>query len=77
MDAISNGDVTRVVEDRCIGCGLCVTTCPSGAMRLKEKAAPKTPPDDTKALYMKLLKERYGPIGVAGIVGRRLLGLKF
>ena len=23
--------------DRCIGCGLCVTTCPSGALMLKRK----------------------------------------
>jgi ferredoxin len=77
MDAISNGDVTRVDETRCIGCALCVTTCPSGAMRLKENARPKIPPDDSRALYMTMLRERYGPLGVAGIVGRRLFGLKF
>jgi electron transport complex protein RnfB len=28
-----------VDRDRCIGCGLCVTTCPSGALKLKAKPA--------------------------------------
>jgi electron transport complex protein RnfB len=42
------GDDCRVVEDRCIGCGLCIKTCPAEAIRMvrkdKEKitAPPKT-----------------------------------
>ncbi len=78
MDAISADDgKTRVDDSRCIGCALCVTTCPSGALRLKKKEAHKVPPDDTRALYVKLLQERYGPLGVAKIVGRKMLGMKF
>ena len=78
MDAISDQDgTTRVDDARCIGCALCVTTCPSGAMKLKERDVQKIPPDDTKALYLKLLRERYGPLGVVNAVGRSLLGLKF
>jgi electron transport complex protein RnfB len=32
--AINDDDVAEVNRDRCIGCGLCVTTCPGQAMRL-------------------------------------------
>ena len=82
MDALLDGDgdadgKIRVDHGRCIGCGLCVTTCPSGALRLAENPRRKVPPDDTKALYMQLLQERYGPWGMAKLAGRRLLGMKF
>ena len=83
MDALVDGDggpgggKPRVDHARCIGCGLCVTTCPSGALQLAEKAQRKVPPDDTKALYMQLLQERYGPWGMAKLAGRKLLGMKF
>ena len=35
----------RVMQDpnRCIGCGLCVSTCPSGALTLLRKPAKKIP----------------------------------
>ena len=42
-----------------------------------EKEQRKVPPDDTKALYMRLLQERYGPWGMAKLAGRKLLGMKF
>ena len=80
MDALSNGDgdgKTRVDHSRCIGCGLCVTTCPPGALRLEENPRRKVPPDDTKALYMQLLQERYGAWGMAKLAGRKVLGMKF
>ena len=82
MDALLDGDgdaggKIRVDHGRCIGCGLCVSTCPSGALRLADSPRRKVPPDDTKALYMQLLQERYGPWGMAKLAGRKLLGMKF
>ncbi len=78
MDALlDGGGKMRVDHARCIGCGLCVTTCPSGALRLAENPRRKVPPDDTRALYVRLLQERYGPWGMAKLGGRKLLGMKF
>jgi ferredoxin len=34
---MDDGDAYRVVKNRCIGCGLCVSTCPSGALSLVHK----------------------------------------
>jgi len=36
---------------KCIGCGLCVSTCKSGALRLKEKEKVFIPPKDFQELH--------------------------
>ena len=38
VGAIEEGaDTYRIIPDRCIGCGLCISTCPSEAIRLVHK----------------------------------------
>jgi electron transport complex protein RnfB len=38
MEALAeDGDLVALNADRCIGCGLCVSTCPSGALTLVRK----------------------------------------
>jgi Fe-S-cluster-containing hydrogenase component 2 len=77
MEAISSPDGKAVVErSRCIGCALCVSTCPSGAMRLEPNDAPRVPPDNTPALYMRMLQDRYGAVGMAKLGMRKALGQK-
>ena len=77
MDAISSPEGRAMIDpSRCIGCALCVSTCPSGALQLIGKEKPATPPDDTKALYVRMLQDRYGPFGAAGMALRHKLGLK-
>ena len=77
MEAISSPEGKAVVDRlRCIGCALCVTTCPSGALRLEPNEKPRIPPDDTKALYIQMLQDRYGPWGMVRIGMRKMLGLR-
>ena len=77
MDAIAVPDGAALMErSRCIGCALCVTTCPSDAIRLEANEPVKTPPDDTKSLYMQMLQDRYGAWGMAKIGVRKMLGMK-
>ncbi len=77
MDAITSPEGKATIDlSRCIGCGLCVSTCPSDALRLEPNDRVKVPPDDTKALYLRMLQDRYGPWGMAKIGVRNLLGMK-
>jgi Na+-translocating ferredoxin:NAD+ oxidoreductase subunit B len=38
--AIVEGDFYTVIRDRCIGCGLCISTCPASAIKLVRKPEP-------------------------------------
>ncbi len=77
MEAISSPDGKAVVDrSRCIGCGLCVSTCPSGALRLVPSDRPKLPPDDTRSLYLQMFQDRFGPWGMAKLALRQKLGMK-
>ena len=60
MDAITMDDTAVVDPDRCIGCGLCVPTCPGDAIVLRQKAAEHqyTPPDNTIKTYLMMARER-------------------
>ena len=78
MAALSlDGGPATVDALRCIGCGLCITTCPSTAIVMKNKPQITTPPKDTSALYLQLVRERYGNWGLAKIAAGSLLGRRF
>ena len=75
MEALHSGDGATAVDlDRCIGCGACVPTCPTDAMTLRAKPEASAPPKDLKALYGRIMTERFGWLGAAKRVGKVLLG---
>jgi len=58
--AIEEGDnANRIIREKCIGCGLCVTTCPSEAIALIRKGASEImlPPKDEMEWYDKRANE--------------------
>lgn len=77
MDAYTRADEKpQVQQHRCIGCGLCVTTCPQEAIAFRERPGAAAPPEDSMRLYARLLADRYGKLGVAAVVAKRLMGVK-
>jgi len=61
VNAIEEGDdAYRVVPEKCIGCGLCVTTCPSEAISMIRKQPEEIvpPPKDEMDWYEKRAIER-------------------
>ena len=53
-----------------------MTTCPSGAIDLERTPTTRVPAKDTERLYVQMFRERYGTLGVAAALGRKVLGLK-
>jgi Fe-S-cluster-containing hydrogenase component 2 len=49
--------------NRCIGCGSCVVTCPTGAMGLLKKEKEIVPPQDTEGLYDVIMANKKGTLG--------------
>ena len=61
MEAIGvNNGYAVVNNDRCIGCGLCVTTCPDMAVKLvrKPETEQASVPRNTAFLYIEALQSR-------------------
>ena len=52
------GDVVAVDSSRCIGCGLCVSVCPSEALTMKKRDQIPNPPDTYQDLTMNVLREK-------------------
>lgn len=61
VDAIRmEGDVYEVLKERCIGCGLCISTCPTSAIKLvhKDPVARISPPKDEDAWLEERARQR-------------------
>jgi electron transport complex protein RnfB len=57
---VLNEDVIEILEHRCIGCGLCVTTCPTETLSLIEKPEKeqRIPPISMAEQMMLMAKKR-------------------
>lgn len=62
----------EVLRDFCIGCGVCLKVCPTGAISLIKKEKEVVPPKDSKEMLM----ERYGVLGTLKFMGKAVLGKK-
>lgn len=61
VKAIEEGEEAySVIKERCIGCGLCISTCPSEAIQLIRKSAEEivTPPADETAWFDERARQR-------------------
>jgi Fe-S-cluster-containing hydrogenase component 2 len=77
MEAISMVDDVAVVNlDRCIGCGVCTTTCPTEALRLHKKDRLHVPPRTQNELYKNIMVERFGLLKTLKTVARVMSGRK-
>jgi Fe-S-cluster-containing hydrogenase component 2 len=61
MEALEMVDDQSLVDlNRCIGCGLCVTTCPQEALKLVRKPEEQLyqPPETGAETYLRIALER-------------------
>ena len=74
MEALHLNDKKAVLDlNRCIGCGLCVTTCSTHSLSLMRKPKRKQPyvPKDIMDTNIKLGKAR-GKLGIGKMVGMQV-----
>jgi len=55
-----NLGIASINLDRCIGCGLCVSSCPLEAIRLVKKEKETVPPVDIESLHDSIMAKRKG-----------------
>jgi Fe-S-cluster-containing hydrogenase component 2 len=77
MEAISIEDkISTVNLDRCIGCGLCVSTCSSKAITMVKKPKVTVSAKDHNSMYKKIMMERLGAIDKLKLMGKMMTGSK-
>lgn len=59
MDAIKlDDDVSETIDERCIGCGVCIPTCAEEAITLELRAGVSEPPADFDETFQRIRTER-------------------
>jgi ferredoxin len=69
--AVSDPKKHAVVDpERCLGCGVCVTTCPTQAITLKKKPTEVRPPQTREDLYDIIMANKKGRLGKLKLTGK-------
>jgi ferredoxin len=58
MDAVRVEETAVIDTNLCIGCGLCVSTCPTQAITMKAKTDAYLPPASPVETYIRIASER-------------------
>ena len=75
MDAIQIENKKAIIDlYRCIGCGLCVTTCNQEALSLLEKTKKTIPPRNAAMLYLGILSDKVSKRKMMGNMLKLLTG---
>ena len=68
VEALQEVDGKLVInQEECLGCGLCIPSCPKGALSLRIREAPPKIYRDNDALFRKIYAE-----SALGLIGRKL-----
>jgi ferredoxin len=59
-----------VDPERCLGCGVCVTTCPTQAITLTKKLTEVRPPQTREDLYDIIRANKKGRLGKLKLTGK-------
>ncbi|MFW9972483.1 MAG: 4Fe-4S binding protein [Candidatus Odinarchaeota archaeon] len=58
MEAIKVNDVSSINRECCIGCGVCVSKCPSETIHLKNKKQTIVPPETSADLIREIANKK-------------------
>lgn len=78
MDALSVDDgILNLNTDRCIGCGLCISTCPTGSLTLQRKPEHEQSyvPRNLTETYIRLGQTR-GKMSIAELISLKIKSVK-
>ncbi|MGD9274571.1 MAG: 4Fe-4S binding protein, partial [Desulfobacterales bacterium] len=69
--AVSDPKQHAIVDpERCLGCGVCVTTCPAQAISLSKKPTEVRPPQTREDLYDIIMTNKKGRLGKLKLTGK-------
>lgn len=69
MNAISfENEIMHINTNLCLGCGVCVITCPTKAIQLKFKDKRRKPPKGPYLLFLKILYKKSGTVPVFAFI---------
>ena len=77
MNAFEVKDKMAVLDSgKCIGCGLCVTTCKTGSLKLVKKDNETVPPETIEEMFEHIMAGKKTGVGRMLSATRGALGLK-